>query len=569
MNLRYIIICGVTALCAAACVSVDTHIGQGFIPIEQQYDVRHAEFKLTDIRMDKMDKMSGYSSRRITVGSMRDEVLGLSKRSSAFTLVPYNDTLDFGKNAKIRDFRVSLQRDTVNVINDAQSKIMQCINVYSVRDAGIRLDTLTYMEYFPIGKFESLTRITDGIPVYDGGDSLSFSFSKAYAEAEFSKMIEQCNEDGIFVMDSLKQYLDIFPGIYLSCDEPVGMGGRFNFFDVAISQEEGYVTGNFAELKFTADYGDREKVDTSFIFLFGATQFPEGATVPNQYAYNICEGDPASTVTPGDADKFIYIEGGVGLKPVFSAKEIYERLIAEFTAQGISISDLKEVVINKASIYAPFELPTGQFGIDRYPVALSPTCRIKTISEKDGKEYINWANLTDANISSENHGEIDRSNCIYAPDLSFHAQKIIRLEDPDDATFANYDIWMLIVASELEQSSTTSSSDSQSDYYNQMMYYQYLNSLYGGYGGYGGYGYGGYGGYGYGGYGGYGYSNYYNMMYYSSLMGSSSSSSETYVQEMDRDRFYRAVLNGPGYDDTERRPVLRVTYSVPKSVHKE
>ena len=93
-----------------------------------------------------------------------------------------------------------------------------------------------------------------------------------------------------------------------------------------------------------------------------------------------------------------------------------------------------------------------------------------------------------------------------------------------------------------------------------MMYYQYLNSMYGGYGGYG---YGGYG-YGYGGYGydSYGYSNYYNMMMLNAMYANTGSKTTT-TATLDKDRYYKAILNGPDADE-KRRPRLTVTYSIPK-----
>ena len=117
----------------------------------------------------------------------------------------------------------------------------------------------------------------------------------------------------------------------------------------------------------------------------------------------------------------------------------------------------------------------------------------------------------------------------------------------------------------------------QEAYYQQMMYAMYYNNLYGGgYGGYGGYGYGGYG-YGYGGYGGYGgYSNYYNMMMMSSLLNQMNQTTYSTTQELDKDRYYRAILNGPAATATnpsscplllpgaKRIPTFRVTFSVPK-----
>ena len=117
------------------------------------------------------------------------------------------------------------------------------------------------------------------------------------------------------------------------------------------------------------------------------------------------------------------------------------------------------------------------------------------------------------------------------------------------------------------QVTTTSAKeqDEMSQYYNMMMYSSYYNGMYGGYGGYGGYGYGGYGygygGYGYGGYGDY-YSNYYSYMLMAQMMGGGNSTS-TSVKQLDKDRYYRAVLNGPKAEG--RKPMMSVTYSLPTS----
>ena len=81
-------------------------------------------------------------------------------------------------------------------------------------------------------------------------------------------------------------------------------------------------------------------------------------------------------------------------------------------------------------------------------------------------------------------------------------------------------------------------------------------------GGYGGYGYGGYGYGGYGGYGGY-YNNYYSYMLMQQMYGNMNASSSTTIKTLDKDRYYRATLNGPAHPD--RRPMMTVTYSLPKS----
>lgn len=565
MNFKTYLIGALCLVGAVGCVNVDTDLGNGYIPIEQQYEVKLAEYPLTDIQMKRMSNMSGYSSRRIAVGAIRDDLFGLTVKSSAFTLVPVVDTINLGTNTKFRDFHISLQRDTINVANDKDAEILQNIYVYSLRDAGINLnDNCVYTDDIKLSQFDGLEVISKGIPVYDGGDSLSFSFSKKFGEAELQKMIELKNEDNYFIIDSISNYSENFPGIFITCDKPMGEGGRYNFFDVEINQSDGYVNGNFAELKITAEY-DGEVKDTSFIFLFGPTSFPNlsSGSMPDQYAFNVTEGE--NKLAEETAGEYIYIEGGTGIKPVITAKEIRNILRGEFEAQGLDPND-SSIVINKATIELPYEFPDDYLKMNFYPQKLSPVRRVSyTI---DGEDYTTYANLTDSAISSENQGAVDRSNLKYNPDISYHAQRVLWLRDtskvdhpePTDEDLANFDIWGSIIVTEIDV--TQSSSSSSSDYYNQLMYYNYLNSMYGGYGSYGGYGYGGYSGYGGYGYGsGYGYNNYYSMMMYYSMMNSSSSSSSTSSsEELDRDRYYRGVLNGPS-STTGRVPMLKFTYS--------
>lgn len=564
MNPRIsLLFAAVLPLCATACVYVDTSLGQDFMPKEQQYEVHVAEFPISEINLKKLTGLSAYSSRRIVVGSLRDETFGLTTRSSAFTLVPANDTLNFGKNVRYRDYHISLNRDTVSVAQDNQAHIIQNIGVYSMRAAGKKLDdTTVYIEDLKKSDFTGTKRISKGVPVYSGSDSLSFSFTREFGEDELNRMLAKADGDGLWVIDTIPTYTDLCPGIFLCCDDPVGIGGRLNFFDVGVQQSEGYVTGSFAELKFTADYGERKNVDTSFVFLFGATKFPEGTSVGNQYAFNV--GDSEGKIPEGSqkSSDRIYVEGGSGVKPVFSAKEIRDSLFCVFERDNIS--DIASIAVNKAELIIPYAKPED-FGIlDHFPTCLSLTCKIKG-KKDDGTVYYTFANLTDASIGAENHGQINRSLMRYSPDFAFHAQRLIRLEDPDEETLANYDIWCFIVAT--EYTVTESETDSMSDYYNQLYYYNYLNSMYGGYGGYGYGGYGGYG-YGYGGYDGYGYNNYYNMMYYSSLMNQSSSSTTSASEELDRDRYYLAHLTGPASSEKEL-PRVKITYSVPKSAEQE
>ena len=162
-------------------------------------------------------------------------------------------------------------------------------------------------------------------------------------------------------------------------------------------------------------------------------------------------------------------------------------------------------------------------------------------------------------------------NLAYAPDITYHMQQVLQRTDLD--TKDDADVWFLTVHSETVANATGNAQ--QEAEYQQMMYAMYYNNLYGGgYGGYGGYGYGSYG---YGGYGGYGgYSNYYNMMMMASMLSSMNQTTYSTTQELDKDRYYRAVLNGPAVTventpdclilapGARRVPTFRVTFSVPK-----
>ena len=252
------------------------------------------------------------------------------------------------------------------------------------------------------------------------------------------------------------------------------------------------------------------------------------------------------------------------MKPVVKAEDLGRTLYEDIVAKG---GDPSYTVINKGTLLLPFEDPGPENNyseFDFFPAVLSPTCRIVT-TDDDGEETKTFAALADASSSAENQGDINRSLLRYNPDITHHLQQILKIytekvnnpSEDYEAKLANYDIWFLNIHEETVE--TISSSSYDNDYYRNLLYAQYYNSLYGGYGSYG---YGGYG-YGYGGYGDYGYgSNYYSLAMLNALY-SSSNTTTTTSQELDKDRFYKAILNGPD-TASDRKPTFKVTYSFPK-----
>ena len=560
---------GAILLSSASCVYIDEAIGENLIPTDQLWDVYNPDaVDLTEIRLQMSDSLSGYNTSRFTFGAVMDPTLGTSMKSTSFTLVPINDSLDFGKNTKFRQFHFTAVRDTLSMVYNSQEKILQNVYVTELRKpldstvlyTGSFMDPEIRAEYLNLGN-----RITEGIPVYDGGDSLSFDFSEAYT-MEFIERLKS------FPLDSMNLYLERVPGIYISTDTPSSPGGRINMFNLPIRTNSGYVTGNFAELKFTAEYEYAEEpVDTSFLFYFGPADFltddeKENGTFPTQFAFNASEHETIGSYSGEGVlatDKLI-VEGGSGVKPVVKASGIKDIVETELTKAGIK--DFSQVVINKATIILPYDVNGNYEMLDKYPQILSPTVRLR--SSEGG--YVSYAGLTDSSISTENQGDINRSLSMYSPDISHHVQEILKLDrnsEDFDSKINDYDIWFLIMYNEVEEASSTND-QYLNDLYTNLAYSSYYGSMYDPYGY--GYGYGGYGGY-YGGYGygydsyGYGYgSNYYNylsMAAYAS--GYYSDEESTTSVELDKDRFYACTLNGPESDGA--RPQLKFTFSAPKT----
>ena len=551
MNKR-ILAWGAALLCCISCIDANTTLGGSFVPAAETYSFYTAEIPLEGISMQMADNMSGYSDSRITFGAIRDPEYGLTTRASAFTLVPlFLGDLEVGKNPVFQSFHFAAARDTLSVAKADQQNILQKVRVYELASA---LD--------PEKDFDSNKAVTHldktisrGTPVYGGTDSLSFNFTE-----EFGK--KYLNITAADVKD-MKTYLSKFPGIYIEVDEPDNEGGRINMLDLQMGydKQNKVITGNIATLFYSAEFGGVRK-DTTLNFYFGAPAFFnldslfKAYGVSNsgtfaQYALNLTGQDTRDRA--GDAHDLIWVEGGGGLKPVISARSLKRQVEEAITAAG---GDPRDAVVNKASLVFPFEFPENYEDMVYWPYRLSPTCRVVSDS---GTSFMG---LSDSGSSSENQGDVDRSLLVYAPDITFHMQEILKVDEsqPDKASTkylmaGNYDVWLMVMAKEkvVNVSATSEETQQMLDYYAYNSYYN--DGMYGGYGGYG------YGGYGYGGYGyGYGYNNYYSYAMYAEQARQVRTSTSQSVK-LDRDRFYCCALNGP--EDPVKVPTLRLTFALP------
>ena len=563
-----------------SCVKVNTDLGQNLAPREHRYDVFCETIPLKNIRVQRAEKSFGRSSFRITVGAVKDEEFGLTVKSSAFTLIPVDSVLNFGRETEFKSFYLTLSRDSLSMPFGEDPRTPQSLRVYALND---QCDINNAKEFFYTEDVKKIDQaligaepITDYGLVYSGEDTLNIHFRSEFYNGLKAKWLakatENENHEKVFRVDhfdtlSNSSYLKDFPGIYLTCDEPAGSSkGRFNLFQLKLDVNTStyVISGNFAELRFRAKYGTNETdppKDTSFIFLIGAQSVPtDAASLPRQEAFNGISHSPLKVLDgmtlAADGKSYqagtkIYVEGGAGLRPVISAEEIRDSLFRSFAKR--KIKDINKVIIDQASIIFSFKEPANFDILDQYPQMFAPMHSIldsadfRIYGKTEKIIYTDFPPITDAGVSAEDQGMVDRSNLEYSPDISFHTQHLLKLKNPSDEDLAKQDIWMFIKAPETIITQAVSNADA--DYYNQLMYYSYLNSMYGG-------GYGGYGGYGYN-----NYNSYYSMMYYYSMMNSSSGSTSSVQYLADPARYYNAVLCGP---DDANHPVLRVVYSIPK-----
>lgn len=550
MKKRIVLFLLAAGILGVSCVKVDNSLGKGLVDKNLIYNTYTEEFPLEQIRMKLSKDLSGYSDSYLTIGAIRDPKFGLTTRSAAFPLIPALDTLDLGENPQAVSFDIYFEADSISCADDSQKGIIQNIYVYELLDSLDRSITVASKD-IPHGS----QRITKGIPVYDGTGALDFNFTQEFAQkyvdglVSLGKILKQREDDGI---DLYKEYVNLLPGIYIETDVPEGDGGRINMFNfscLSVSNNYYQRNNNIALLKVNAKW-DGVRKDSTFLFVPGEMEFSNEAKAlsDNEKFYQYCFNRTFHSTTECAPDTELLVEGGTGLKPVISAQELREKTVAAIRANG---GDPDKAIIVKATIELPYEQPADYMEMKYFPTVLSPT--IRTTAKSSDTEIITFAGLTDASVSTEDQGDIDRSNLMYSPDITYHLQELLKRDDLDTET--NADIWLLTIHTRKEADASGSLYDNS--YYQNLLYASYYNSLYGG--GYGGYGYG-YGSYGYGGYGNSYYSNYYNYMMLAQMMAASQQQTYTYTQELDKDRYYKAVLNGP---QAARPPIFRVTYAFP------
>lgn len=549
---KFLALCLAAALLIPGCVKVDNSLGEGLVDKSLLLNTYTVDFPLSGIALKHSSDLSAYSDTHLTIGSLRDETFGLTTRDAAFTLIPALDEIDLGDNPVAVSFNLFFTSDTISVEHDSQERILQNIFVYELLDSLPSSSRPTGTE-IP----HSAHRITAGTPTYNGTGALDINFTQEFAQ-KYVDVIKELgpvliSRDSSNPINKYKEFVGELPGIYMETDDPVEIGGRINLFDFScLSVVSGYYqrNENIGLLTVNSTW-DGERKDSTFVFVPGETEFVDEVTfIDNntkfsQYSFNMCTHETMAQ----KAGSTIMVEGGGGLKPVISALELQQKTRQAILEKG---GDPDKASIISASIILPFDMPEDYRELEVYPSVLSPT--IRTIITRDDEEVPTFAGLTDASVSAEDQGNIDRSNLMYSPDITYHMQEILQPGKGDsdlkqeDIENGKADIWLLTLHTEQVETANGQTAE-QSAYYQNLMYASYYNSLYGG----------GYGS-------GYGnnYSNYYSYMMLAQMMAAQNQTTYTTTTELDKDRFYKALLNGPLTMSDKGGPHFQVVFTIPK-----
>ena len=540
-------------VCCLSCVETEYGIGGNFIPENLKYTMVTNQKVFLDVDNSPTDSLSGYSSNWVTIGAIRDEDLGLTTRASVLYLMPLSDTLDFGKDPVFKRMHLAIALDSVNVADESQRNILQSVNVYSLKETvDPRYDYDCNADFKD--KVDWDRSIVRNSPVINGKDSLSLDFTKEYA----SQFLSLTQDD----LSDISKYKKKIKGFYVNTDIPGDNSGRINMFHLQLGYDSAYLTGNFAKLDISSTFNGVEKDSSYFFYLSPSKMFNVDSLLYNtaagnlpQYALNLTSQDSRKSEKVKGS---LCVEGGGGLKPHILAKSLKDQVRSIIEING---HNPDKVTLTKASLSFYYDAPDETYeGLKLFPIMLSPTVRMHGVDTTGGvsTKKVIYDGISDSSSSSENQGDINYSRQCYAPDITYHLQALLSADD-SAIERGDYDIWLLIMA--YRTIVTDSSASEMSDYYSALAYQQYYNNMYGGYGGYG------YGGYGYGGYGGYGYdpySNYYSYMMMANMYSDPSSSTSVSL-ELDKDRFYKALLCGKDHPDESRRPKLVFSYIIPNS----
>ncbi len=413
-TLRVLILSAVSSLIVFSCITVDKTIGLDNVPDEQQLAVKSTTFALP-VGMRMTDSLQGLSDKYMLIGAFKTEEFGEAKFGCAANIAPQYSGINLGKDAKIISAYISLplaaaaqEINTSLILDPSQEGIPQNINVYRLK---VAVDTNTlYNNSLQANDYDPVPLNTSSV-TYFGGDTLRCYLNNSFG----AELLTATQEE----LDSLELFSNRFKGLYITCDSPAtgNNSGRLNLFEYGKAYI--YLKYNFQP---TWESGLSRK-DTTIRISFGY-----------DYALNTSSYSSKALET-AEAAESIYVEGIGGIAPYIDAQRLKNQLDAWCAEEGY---DPKKIVVAKASMFFPFELPADLDMVPyTYPNYLFPTQKLAISDTLNTKYYYLFSDYAS---TGNTIGAMNRALLQYECDLSMTIQAFIN--KPANEINSDYNIWL-------------------------------------------------------------------------------------------------------------------------------
>lgn len=373
----------------SSCITVNKKAGEGVVPSDQIFDVAVKEFDLP-VEMRVSDSLQTITSGALVVGAHKDPDLGLTISSGAFRLYPQKDTNHFGNDPKINYLRLFLSISSNIVLDENDSKIPQNVYVHrlltDLDTLKIYNNSLTEADYDP-------TPLNAGGNVYFGGDSLNMELSKEYARELVTATAEE--------MDSLNLFVKRFKGFLIRTEPLPGslQGGRFNI-----------IVPSSVNMVLSYNHTDSEVTQPdSVIYYF---------TTDTDLNLNTIKHSSSSLAGNNTSEK-IYIEGLAGIKPFIDMAQV-KLMMSEWAAENNT--PLEKVVISKAELIFPYEMPLNYKTLSQYPTQVF----LATRNTGDSYSRQPYYQILEEINYNDTKGSINKSLLTYNLNITGYFQNLLK-----------------------------------------------------------------------------------------------------------------------------------------------
>lgn len=425
--LRTSVLLFTATLTVVSCITVDKSLGQDELPDDHILNIKTATFDLP-IGLQMSDSIQAVSSAYQVFGAINTEEFGMSTFGTAASITPFYTGLRFGESPVVKEVYLLISRSNTQTFTANQDAITQDIYVHRLN---INIDSTTLYNNSLKSTDYDHALLNKGTATFGSSDTI-----KLYLNNSLGEDILKATESDLDTLDNFEKNIK---GLYINTATPPAgvIGGRIN--QCAIGGIILYMKYNF---KPTWDTSLPRK-DTLVGFYVGSS-----------YCLNTSTYSSKALATSKKLEK-LNIEGIGGIKPYIDAQAIKDTVDNWIAKMGY---DKSKIIISRATVTLPFEIPANLKEMDYFPTYLFPSHKVKDSDSLTNYYYP----FTEVNETGNEKGAINRSLSYYQGDISTTLQYIISHEKADIGS--SYNIFLMPIAS--STSSTTGSTTYSVDFTN-------------------------------------------------------------------------------------------------------